>query len=138
MTLAESSPGNVASAILAGSSRFTAGYPNLLPLGGIRIEFDAPSRKARKVEEVIARAMEARDETWDDAVEKAGLEWLKANARRARIATLGWCMGGGESLKASLNDPKDVNATVMFYGRPVEDVEKLKAIQREIHESYQQ
>src|ERR1700694_3686658 len=72
--------------------------------------------------------MQAKDEKWGDAVEEAGLEWLKANAGGAKIATIGWCMGGGESLKASLNDAKDVNATVMFYGEPVLDVAKLRTL----------
>jgi len=73
--------------------------------------------------------MQGKDEKWGDAVEESGLEWLKAQAGGARLATIGWCMGGGESLKASLNDPKDVSATVMFYGQPVEDVAKLKTLQ---------
>ena len=72
--------------------------------------------------------MQAKDEKWGDRVEEAGLEWLKKNAQGAKVATLGWCMGGGESLKASLNDPKDVNATIIHYGMPVTDVEKLKTL----------
>jgi len=75
-----------------------------------------------------AALMGQKDEAWGDGVEEAGLEWLKSNAGGAKIATLGWCMGGGESLKTSLNDPKDVNATVMYYGMPVTDVEKLKTL----------
>ena len=73
--------------------------------------------------------MQAKDEKWGDAVEEAGLEWLKARGGGAKIATIGWCMGGGESLKASLNDPKDVSATVMFYGHPALDVARLKTLQ---------
>ena len=72
--------------------------------------------------------MGQKDEKWGDAVEEAGLEWLKSNAGGAKVATLGWCMGGGESLKTSLNDPKDVNATVIFYGMPVTDVDRLKTL----------
>jgi carboxymethylenebutenolidase len=72
--------------------------------------------------------MQAKDEKWGDAVEEAGLEWLKSNGGGVKVGTIGWCMGGGESLKASLNDPKDVAATVMFYGFPVTDVDKLKAL----------
>ena len=72
--------------------------------------------------------MQAKDEKWGDSVEEAGLEWLKSNVGGAKLATIGWCMGGGESLKASLNDPKDVSATVIFYGRPITDVEKLKTL----------
>jgi len=75
-----------------------------------------------------AALMGGKDEQWGDAVEEAGLEWLKSNASGAKVATLGWCMGGGESLKTSLNDPKDVDATVMYYGLPVTDVAKLKTL----------
>ena len=72
--------------------------------------------------------MASKDEAWGDQVEKAGLEWLKKNAGGAKIATIGWCMGGGESLKASLNDPKDVSATVIYYGMPVTDTARLKTL----------
>ena len=71
--------------------------------------------------------MAAKDEKWGDAVEAAGLAWFKANSS-GKIATIGWCMGGGESLKASLNDPDDVAATVMYYGMPETDVAKLKKL----------
>jgi len=75
-----------------------------------------------------AALMQAKDEKWGDQVEEAGLEWLKQNVQGAKVATIGWCMGGGESLKASLNDPKDVNATVIYYGMPISDVVKLKTL----------
>src|SRR5919198_2669150 len=71
-----------------------------------------------------ASLMQAKDEQWGDKVERAGLQWLKQSAQGAKVATIGWCMGGGESLKASLNDPKDVDATVLYYGMPVTDVAK--------------
>ena len=72
--------------------------------------------------------MAGKDEQWGAAVETAGLSWLKSNAGGAKLATLGWCMGGGESLKASLANPKDVGATVIFYGFPITEVEKLKTL----------
>jgi carboxymethylenebutenolidase len=100
----------------------------LAEAGYLALAVDLYRGKSTSDPKEAAALMEAKDEKWDDAVEEAGLEWLKANAKRARIATIGWCMGGGESLKASLNDPKDVSATVMFYGHPVEDVEKLKTL----------
>ena len=71
--------------------------------------------------------MKSKDEAWGDRVEEAGLEWLKAQ-KAGKVATIGWCMGGGESLKASLHDPKDVDATVMYYGFPVNDPAKLKTL----------
>ncbi|HWE25433.1 MAG TPA: dienelactone hydrolase family protein [Myxococcales bacterium] len=73
--------------------------------------------------------MANKDQQWGTAVEVAGLKWLKSNAAGAKVATIGWCMGGGESLNASLADPNDVNATVIYYGLPVTDVDKLKTLQ---------
>jgi carboxymethylenebutenolidase len=72
--------------------------------------------------------MQSKDEAWGDQVEEAGLEWLKENGKGVKVGTIGWCMGGGESLKASLHDPKDVAVTVMYYGLPVDDVAKLKTL----------
>lgn len=48
--------------------------------------------------------------------------------QRAKIGTIGWCFGGGQSLLASLMAGKQAAACVMFYGMPVEDVEKLKTL----------
>ena len=84
-----------------------------------------------KVATTPAEAMElmkGKDEKWGEQVEEAGLEWLKKNAAGAKVGTIGWCMGGGESLKASLNDPKDVDATIIYYGPPITDVARLKAL----------
>src|SRR5437016_3851076 len=63
-----------------------------------------------------------------DKVEAAGLEWLKKNAQGANVAIIGWCMGGGEALKASLNEPDNVDATIIHYGMPVLDVARLKVL----------
>ena len=60
-------------------------------------------------------------------MQQAGIEWLKAQ-NPGRIATIGWCMGGGESLKASLRNADNVDATVMYYGFPVDDPAKLKTL----------
>jgi carboxymethylenebutenolidase len=72
--------------------------------------------------------MGALDKAWAGNVEKAGVEWLKKNANGAKIGTIGWCMGGGESLRASLLAPGDVSATVMYYGVPVLDPDELKKL----------
>ncbi len=71
------------------------------------------------------------DEAHGDRVEEAGIEWLKQNGSVPKVFTIGWCMGGGQSLRASLHDAKDIQATVMYYGMPVstkaEDLKKLGA-----------
>ncbi len=46
----------------------------------------------------------------------------------AKISTVGWCFGGGQSLLASLLAGKQAVACVMYYGMPVEDVNVLKTL----------
>ena len=96
--------------------------------GYVALAVDLYKGKTTTNPDEARQLMSSKDEAWGDKVEEAGLEWLKSNSDGAKVGTIGWCMGGGESLKASLNDPKDVAATVVFYGRPVTDVEKLKTL----------
>jgi carboxymethylenebutenolidase len=96
--------------------------------GYLALAVDLYKGKVATDPKVAAELMGAKDEKWGDQVEEAGLEWLKSQ-KAGKVATIGWCMGGGESLKASLNDPKDVNATVIYYGMPITDVAKLKTLQ---------
>jgi carboxymethylenebutenolidase len=48
--------------------------------------------------------------------------------KNARIGTVGWCFGGGQSLQASLALGKQAAACVMYYGMPEENVDKLKTL----------
>ena len=58
----------------------------------------------------------------------AWIDWLKADKRTTgKVATIGWCFGGGWSLSASIATP--VDATVIYYGRvdrPAADLARLK------------
>jgi carboxymethylenebutenolidase len=54
----------------------------------------------------------------------AWLEWLrKSPDGNGKVATIGWCMGGGMSLMASLAAP--VDATVIYYGNVGQPPDKL-------------
>lgn len=46
----------------------------------------------------------------------------------AKIGTIGWCFGGGQSLQATLTIGKQAAACVMYYGMPEEDVARLKTL----------
>lgn len=46
----------------------------------------------------------------------------------ARIMTVGWCFGGMWSLQSSLLAGKQAAGCVMFYGRPENNIEKLKGL----------
>ncbi len=51
---------------------------------------------------------------------------------QAKIATVGWCFGGGLSLKASILAGPQATACVMYYGMPVKDVEQLKTLNTDV------
>jgi len=45
-----------------------------------------------------------------------------------RIASLGWCFGGGWSLNTAMLFPDDLDAAVIYYGQVTDDDEKLQPI----------
>lgn len=54
------------------------------------------------------------------ALRKAGAD--------ARIATIGWCFGGGWSLKAAIEAGEQADAAVMYYGMPVTEASALESL----------
>ena len=70
-------------------------------------------RSATRHEEAV-KLMRSLDRTATDKVLQAGLDYLKQPGRK--VATIGFSMGGQESLNANLNDPEAVSATVIIYG----------------------
>src|SRR5207237_3844196 len=60
---------------------------------------------------------------------KAAFDYLssQSNVKKDRIASIGWCMGGGFSLDAALLEPT-LAATVINYGHLVTDQAELKKI----------
>ena len=79
--------------------------------------------------EEAQKLMAAMDEKAATEIEVAGIDWLARALPGKKIATLGWCMGGGQSLNASLASGGKVGATVMYYGLPVTDVNLLRKLQ---------
>ena len=56
------------------------------------------------------------------------IDWLKKNPKGdGKVATIGWCMGGGWSLNASLARP--VDATVIYYGNVKKSAADLAPLQ---------
>lgn len=54
---------------------------------------------------------------------KAAKAYLNSKGS-TKIASLGWCFGGAQSLQISLNE--DLDATVIYYGNLINDESKLK------------
>ena len=57
------------------------------------------------------KLMRSVDRKTTDQILQAGLDYLRQPGRN--VATIGFSMGGQESLNANLNDPEAVSATVM-------------------------
>jgi carboxymethylenebutenolidase len=79
--------------------------------------------------EQAQKLMSEMDQAQATAVEVAGIDWLVHELKGKKLATLGWCMGGGQSLNASLASPQKVAATVIYYGLPVTEVSALRKLQ---------
>lgn len=48
-------------------------------------------------------------------------DWLRNTAGAPRIASLGWCFGGGWSLNTALLFPDELDASVIYYGQVTSD-----------------
>ncbi|HNP48598.1 MAG TPA: dienelactone hydrolase family protein [Bacteroidia bacterium] len=51
---------------------------------------------------------------------------------KAKIFTLGWCMGGGWSMQTALLADNQLGACVMYYGMPESDISKLKNLKGDV------
>jgi carboxymethylenebutenolidase len=52
--------------------------------------------------------------------------------KKAKIGSVGWCFGGGLSLKSAIIAQNNAVACVMYYGMPVKDVAKLKTLKTDV------
>lgn len=51
---------------------------------------------------------------------------------KAEIASIGWCFGGMLSLQSAMLAGKQAKGCVMYYGRPEQDVAKLKTLDTDV------
>jgi carboxymethylenebutenolidase len=63
------------------------------------------------------------------AITKGGIEFAGKNAK---IASIGWCFGGMLSLQNAIAAGNNAVACVMYYGRPEQDIEKLKTLNTDV------
>jgi len=104
--------------ISAATRRFVK---HLGALGYRSLAVDLYGGKSATGHEEAMKLMQSLDRKGTDKILEAGLDYLKQPGRK--IATLGFSMGGLESLNANLNDPEAVSATVMIYGSGFDKVD---------------
>lgn len=96
--------------------------------GLLALAIDLYGGAAASEREAAKKLMEAVDPAAATETLAFWIRWLKAHKdATGKVATLGWCFGGGWSLNASIAEP--VDATVIYYGRvdrPAEQLARLK------------
>jgi carboxymethylenebutenolidase len=95
-------------------------------LGNVNIiDLDLYDGKVATTREDAGKYMQGVKEDRAGAIIKGAIAYAGPNAR---IATIGWCFGGGWSLQSALLSGKQAIACVMYYGMPEQDVNKLKTL----------
>jgi len=95
-------------------------------LGYRALAIDLYDGKVATTASAARQYKDAVDQSAANTKHRAALAHLKAPGRR--LATIGFCFGGGQSLQASLADPESVAATVIYYGSLVTDAASLKTL----------
>src|ERR1700761_2305684 len=99
-------------------------------LGNVNvIALDLYDGKVATTREDAGKFMQAVKEDRAQAIIKGAIEYA---GPKARIATIGWCFGGGWSLQASILAGKQDVACVMYYGMPEKDVNRLKMLNADV------
>jgi carboxymethylenebutenolidase len=93
-------------------------------LGNVNVlALDMYDGKIATDREAAGQFMQAFKQERGNAIVKGALDYAGKNAK---IGTVGWCFGGGQSLQAALTAGEQAVACVMYYGMPEEDISRLK------------
>ena len=99
-------------------------------LGNVNvIALDLYDGKVATVAKDAGEYMQQFKQERGDAIVKGALAYV---GKEAKIGTVGWCFGGGQSLLATLTAGKQAIACVLYYGMPVEDVTILKTLNADV------
>jgi carboxymethylenebutenolidase len=63
---------------------------------------------------------------------RAAYDWLEANSGNGRVGSIGWCFGGGMTLRTALMLPDALDAAVIYYGHLETDAAKLAPLEMPI------
>ena len=99
-------------------------------LGNVNvIALDMYDGKVAATPDSAMKLMRAATNPRLEAIVKGALAYA---GTKAKIFTIGWCFGGMWSLQSSILAGKQAAGTVMYYGRPENNMEKLKSLQSDV------
>ena len=78
-----------------------------------------------RARELMMQAMQAPEAT--EANLRAAAEYLQ-RAGSPRLGVIGWCFGGGWSLRTALAMPGAIDAAVVYYGQPITEADRLEKL----------
>jgi len=101
--------------------------------GYVALAVDLYDGTVATTREAAYEAMEAVEDERAYEILRAGLDHLKADegVDADRLGCVGWCFGGGWSLRAAIAN-EDVRAAVIYYGRLTDDPAELGRIQASV------
>ncbi len=99
-------------------------------LGDVNIlDLDLYDGKVATTREDAGKFMQAVKEDRAVDIVKGAIAYV---GPKARIATIGWCFGGGWSLQTAIMTGTQGIGCVMYYGMPEQDVNKLKTLHEDV------
>ncbi|MGV3586404.1 MAG: dienelactone hydrolase family protein [Adhaeribacter sp.] len=93
------------------------------------IALDLYDGKIATNSEEAVKLVQAVNSERAEAIIKGAQEYA---GKKAEIATIGWCFGGGWSLQAAIIGGKQTVGCVMFYGMPEKNVDRLKMLNSDV------
>jgi carboxymethylenebutenolidase len=93
------------------------------------IALDMYDGKIATNREDAGKYMQAADQQRLESIMKGAVAYV---GPKAKIASIGWCFGGGLSLKSALVEGKQAVGCVMYYGMPVQEVDQLKTLHTDV------
>lgn len=99
-------------------------------LGNVHvIALDLYDGKVATDRESAAQYMQSAEESRVRAIIQGAIHNV---GPEARIATIGWCFGGGWSMQSSMMAGKQGAGCVIYYGMPEKEVEKMKTLETDV------
>lgn len=93
------------------------------------LALDMYDGKVATKQEDAAKYMQGADQTRLQNITKGALMYAGS---KAKVASVGWCFGGMLSLQSAILSGKQAVGCVMYYGFPIQDVDKLKMLDTDV------